>query len=152
MFLVQLLLNDYNAQSPILSVPPYYQDIVPNITLPLPTPAIPHPVNGFNEFIDDGNLNGVTTGAQIYANDGRPAKSTSNTIFGPDGELAAFIVDEYVFDKNGFLLDVITNDDGYFGLGDNEIVVIPNPTNCNVFYLVTSFSQSRVYESTDAEE
>lgn len=151
MLLVQFILNCYNTQSPVISVPPNYVQYIPggifSTPLPTPEPSVVDPLN-YSSFIDDYQSSMFTdaTGNQSYVYDGRPAKSCSNSIFGPNGELLAFIIDENVFNKDGFLLDILQDapniyDGLVFGLSESEIAVIPHPENCNIYYIVfTSIS------------
>ena len=103
--LIHLILNGNLAQSPVISIPPYYLENDPLLpmgnfslyNLPQPNPSLWNASTASIYSPYGGPVDILEWKDQAY--DGRPAKSASNTIFGPDGELVAFIIDEYVFDS-----------------------------------------------------
>ncbi|CAG5086568.1 T9SS type A sorting domain-containing protein [Parvicella tangerina] len=144
--LIALIWNStkLNGQSPIVSLPPFYYDAVVEAQFPLPQPALSNPAL-FDDFIETGNLVDAT-GATVFGYDGRPAKACHNAIYGENGELVAFIIDEYIFDREGYLLDVFEDQGGNVGLQENEFSIIPDPSNCNRFYIVGIQYNERSYD------
>lgn len=79
--------NAQIVQNPIWSLPPYYYKIGFPSQL-LPTPGAPG-----------------GAGTPGYDYDGRAAISTHNAMVDANGDLAFFIVDNVIFDKDGYYID-----------------------------------------------
>ena len=57
------------------------------------------------------------------------------------------VIDQYVFDKNGFQINEITK----FGVslsGSQEVCIVPVPDNCNQFYIITNQTQDNAFNSS----
>ncbi len=135
-----LISNVLNAQNPSWILPPNFikfDPILPPQTSPLPTPTYmfgdpTYPVNG---DIYKGYIGQLPTNA-------------SNIISNAQGEIEFFIVDEFVYDKDGNYIDHLRDEDGNEVKGASEIVIIPNPINCQQYYIVTSMIESGIYNKT----
>lgn len=75
---------------------------------------------------------------QGYA--GQPAEYSHNAMQDANGDLLFFIVDGIIYDADGYYID---NLNGYLGFTSTtsvtEVVLIPDPVNCNRYYIVTTF-------------
>lgn len=107
-----------NAQNPLWAMPPYYYDMT--VTTLLPT------------FV--GN------------------KSASNIQLDFNGDILFYIVDNNVFDSDGQVIDNLISSyknshlphhNICMGVANtSEIVIIPDPSNCNRYYIITSAETS----------
>ncbi len=67
-------------------------------------------------------------------------KWANNRMYDKYDSLLFFIVDQYVYDRNGKLIDELTaqiNNTTYYVKGYNEIVIIPFPGSCKKFYIIS---------------
>jgi hypothetical protein len=74
---------------------------------------------------------------------GASALSASNSMVDANGELLFFIVDQFIYDKEGFCIGLLNFDSGLwttdpYNMFFSEILVLPNPTNCNQYYIFGS--------------
>ncbi|MBI1837782.1 MAG: T9SS type A sorting domain-containing protein [Flavobacteriia bacterium] len=72
---------------------------------------------------------------------GQAAKSAQNIITDSQGDIVFFIVDQFIYDKNGKLIDVFTEtSEGVMEVSGiiSEIAVVPAPEDCNTFYLLST--------------
>lgn len=76
---------------------------------------------------------------------GQLPTNASNMISNAQGEIEFFIVDDLVYDRNGDYIHQLTNENGEAVKGASEIVVIPNPTNCEQYYIVSTLVESDSY-------
>lgn len=72
--------------------------------------------------------------------EGEVSEHAHNAISKPNGELFFFVVDGRVFDGEGRLIGRISIPDngGTTMLGGAEITIVPDPSDCDRFYIVTS--------------
>ena len=117
--LLTLTLTSGLAQLPLWSLPNQTIDMVTFVSTPLPTPTT-YPNSPVPISWPDGY-------------DGRTAKHAHNAMHDANGDLLFFIVDGYIFDKEGYLMS-----DEMQGLGDGQISIVPVPQNCNQFYIIGS--------------
>lgn len=112
------------SQNPLWSLPPNYND---GGLQPLPTPP---PTN-----VPDG----------VY--DGSPAECTSNAIADANGDLLFFIVDNYVYDGEGYLIGILESNTSGFQFpqikGTTEMVIVPDPANCERYYIIAAGKQDQ---------
>ena len=122
------------AQNPgVILAPNYIPDIEFNPT-PIPLPLAQ---DYFGQAIVVPNTNPDIG----YA--GQSAENASNIMLDASGDILFFIVDEYIYDKNGQFIGFL---DGLNSLnkgkGASEILIIPSSTFCNRYYIVTSIVSS----------
>ena len=123
-----LLMKGAMAQNPTWIMPPYYNNNGGSVSL-LPIP----PNNSANDPYD--------------GYDGQSAKFASNIIKGLNGGILFFIVDQFIYDKDGYLIDYIENYNENISdiTGTAEITVIPDPSDCNRYYIVSTHSTPGIY-------
>lgn len=110
------------TQNQIWSVPPNYLKFTSQI--PIPT-VIPLPTQ-------------QTSVGQTLANyNGQPSNFTHNAMQDTNGDLLFFIVDGIIYDKDGYVINQITDSYGTFK-GYVETLIIPVPGNCQQYYLISS--------------
>lgn len=108
-----------------------YLDFLPNNSFGVP--FLPQPTY----LCDDGvTLNQSNTVLDGY--DGQLPDFTSNMIVDPQGEIEFFIVDGVVYDGEGHYIDELRINGGPVAKGASETVIVPDPANCNRYYIVTA--------------
>ncbi|MDT8412523.1 MAG: T9SS type A sorting domain-containing protein [Vicingaceae bacterium] len=136
-FLISIVGFAQPTQNNILSFPPYYYQFL-NIP-PLQPLNAPGGQSGF--FFDN------------Y--DETPAKFCHNAFQDINGEVAFFVVDDKVYNKDGyaFIDNQLIDNNGFPYKGYSEIMIIPDPGNCNRYYIFTTFTLGDASaESTDSLE
>ncbi|MCT4583122.1 MAG: T9SS type A sorting domain-containing protein [Flavobacteriales bacterium] len=112
------------AQSPLWTLPGSKLELSllnPLVSSSLPTPTV-------------GPYGGNISWPDAY--DGRPAEYTHNIMHDANGELLFFMLDGYIYDKNGWLISqefAVSN-----VVGAAELFIVPMPKNCNKFYIFTT--------------
>lgn len=99
-----------------------------------------------NFWKQSGGINPLPSGpnqgfGQDY--DGSPAEFTHASIQDENGDLLFFVVDGVVYDKEGYLIDVmesgfITNGLPTLATGNSEVLIVPNPFDCYQYYLFSA--------------
>src|SRR5690606_14888975 len=92
---------------------------------------------------DPINWNSGTWYDPIYADsdaeayDGRPALGGHNIMYDTDGNLLFFIIDYVIYNKEGWVIDVIGDryGSGSYMIGESQYVIVPHATDCNKFYI-----------------
>jgi len=86
---------------------------------------------------------------------GQEASNASNMIAKDNGEILFFIVDEYIYSKNGYCIGVmsytsspIISPDFKHVDGATEITVVQNPSNCEQYYIISTFLDPISLEKT----
>ncbi len=93
-----------------------------------------------------GNLPTTATGYN-----GSPEAYASNSMHDKNGNLLFFVVDDKVYDAQGYLIDnLIYNGDILTaiqngGVISREISIVPKPGNCNQYYIIGSFTTTNVW-------
>ncbi|PWH85177.1 hypothetical protein [Brumimicrobium oceani] len=73
--------------------------------------------------------------------DGLPASNVSNAMQDANGDLLFFIVDDEIYDKEGYtigIFDAAPNYPPFEVKGTSEISIVPVPGNCSQFYIFLS--------------
>ncbi len=115
-----------NAQNSNLMVAPGYINEFGFLD-PLPTPIITGITGAPNQ-----------SGNPYDAYDGDPAEYASNIITKPNGEINFFIVDGFIYDKEGNFIAALEVNGGEVAKGTSEIMIIPFPNDCERFYIVST--------------
>jgi len=68
---------------------------------------------------------------------GLPATNVHNAMQDANGNLLFFMVDDQVFDKDGYLIDYVYSNNVAVK-GTAEIVFVPDPVNCQKYYIVAT--------------
>ncbi len=121
------------AQNPYWSLTPDYYNVNASSTSGLPQPT----------ELPDGTP--ITFAYPSLYYQGETAQYASNVIRNQSGEIEFFIIDAFVYDKYGYAittLQVATGD----ATGSSEILVVPDPANCNRYYIVSTTVNSGNYE------
>lgn len=110
------------SQNPLWTLPNNYLDgMVPQS---LPTPTDPN--------------NTYDPGEPYYYYQGQEAASTHNSMMDAQGNLLFFIVDEIVYDADGYAIGWLEN--SLFNelrmKGSSEMVIVPDPGNCSRYYII----------------
>ncbi|MFN5415964.1 MAG: T9SS type A sorting domain-containing protein [Flavobacteriia bacterium] len=127
--------------------PPYYIDNLlgsPILkTLPIPTTISLNPG-------DCSNPNIVTNDPEFvqYGYDGQLAMGASNMMLDTNGRILFFVVDGIIYNSKGITRGIMpgTDDGSYRAYGANEITIVPDPGDCDQYYLLTN----RFAEGTQA--
>ena len=121
-----LTFNIGNAQNPIWTLPSNYLVLNPSGTPNsevLPTP----------------------TGTHVYT--GQQSEYAHNAAYNPvTGELLFFIVDDKVYDSEGYLINYLQNL-ARFAQGISEVSIVADPSNCKRYYI---FCSEKEYSTLNA--
>ncbi len=112
------------SQNPLWTLPNNYLDgMVPQS---LPTPTDPN--------------NTYDPGEQYYYYQGQEAASTHNSMMDAQGNLLFFIVDEIVYDADGYAMGWLEKASSpYMSMkGTSEMVIVPDPGNCSRYYIISN--------------
>jgi len=123
LILVVLALNLATiAQSALWTLPYKQRDMVSGWIISLPTPQY-YPSSTVPISWPDGY-------------DGRAAEHSHNAMHDANGDLLFFIIDGYIFDKNGYLI----SDDFALAMatGDEGVDIVPFAQDCNKFHILAS--------------
>tara|TARA_R110002072_G_scaffold303077_1_gene492883 strand:+ start:1083 stop:5153 length:4071 start_codon:yes stop_codon:yes gene_type:complete len=115
----------YAQNNGVILAPSYIPDIANPIPEPLPT-----------NFPGNTNPNDPLDGY-----DGAPATSAQNIMVDSLDEIVFFIVDQYIYDKKGALIDVfnVQSVGSPYATGIiSEIAVVPVPGECNSYYIIST--------------
>ncbi|PWH85764.1 T9SS type A sorting domain-containing protein [Brumimicrobium oceani] len=75
--------------------------------------------------------------------DGLPATNASNAMQDANGDLLFFIVDDMIYDKEGYRIGMLTIPNNGINLyGTAEITIVPVPDNCSQFYIFLAGSNN----------
>jgi len=119
-----LAFNTLIAQNPMWSLPQgQYSEIGGYLPLPTPTPI--------------GTIN------PGYFYSGAAATNTHNAMSDGAGNLLFFIVDNWVYDKNGYGLMRLHFTDSWDNnssnvRGNSDVCIVPDPGNCSRYYIFTT--------------
>lgn len=103
------------AQNTTWILAPNYYDVTTNSLIPLP--------HGPNSGFD-------------YS--GEVATTAQNAWVDTDGKLLFFIVDDKIFDREGYLIQDQMKHQNYDLKGTCEIAIVPDPGNCQRYYIFTA--------------
>ena len=123
--LLLLILLGFNlsvlSQNPVWTLPPNYTDFV--FTDALPTPTDP------NNTYDSED--------EFYYYQGQSAEVTHNSMVDAQGNLLFFIVDDIVYDSEGYAMGWLINFSPQVLMkGTSEMVIVPDPGNCFRYYII----------------
>ncbi|MBE7441390.1 MAG: T9SS type A sorting domain-containing protein [Flavobacteriales bacterium] len=116
-----------NGQNNVWSLPPNYK--IGTVIDPLPKPTEAN-------HIGSGFTNDPTDPEDGY--DWQIPEYGHNAMQDVNGDLLFFIVDGYIYNKDGHLIFIIEQDYSYYRpelAGANELLVLPDPEDCNKYYL-----------------
>ncbi len=106
---------------------------IPNIDISTNQSPLPIPQDYFGQPI--GLPNQDPTVGYI----GQLSTNVSNIQMNSDGEILFFIVDDFIYDKDGYFIDRLeTNGTQPFVKGASEICIIPDAFNCGQYYIITT--------------
>ena len=112
-----------SGQIPIWNLSPQYVNGI--ITYPLPQEPTPDtdPSNGY---------------------DGQVAQKAQNIMTDASGQILFFIVDSYIYDRNGLLIDQMTSEYGLYTVDgfQGQTAIVPIQGTCDEFYIISSNSYS----------
>ncbi|MCF8415013.1 MAG: T9SS type A sorting domain-containing protein [Crocinitomicaceae bacterium] len=80
--------------------------------------------------------------------DGQTPTNASNMIVDAQGEVKFFIIDDIIFDKNGYIISSLESYENTPVKGASEIVIVPNPNNCSQYYIITTEVDNSIYQKT----
>nr|MBA2584819.1 hypothetical protein [Bacteroidota bacterium] len=107
------------TQNSVWSLPGQYGKFNPNLVLfPLPTPTLNLP-------------------DYLYYQ-GQRANFSHNAMQDAQGNLLFFIVDDKIYDRNGFLIDEMKIS-GIKVRGSQEICIVPVPGSCTRYYIFSNY-------------
>jgi hypothetical protein len=100
----------------------------------------------FNNNLSQTPLPDINSGPdniELYY-EGQNAKYASNAMYTASGKLLFFVVDNMVYDGDGYAIDHLTYDNTNYGwtTGFAEIIILPVSGSCSKFYIITSYVES----------
>lgn len=94
---------------------------------------------------DYGNTSMPNSGDPNMSYQGQTPTNASNLITTPNNEILFFIVDQHIYNKNGYCLGNLNTSSDDFNTtesfqikGASEILIVPNPSNCQQYYIVST--------------
>ncbi len=124
MLLALLMCENLFAQQPqslVLSAPPYYLKLNPNLVK-----------------VD------LPQGTNTFHYTGQSAMHSHNAAHSADGSLLFFIVDGMIYDYNGNYIDEVTDLTGNTMTGSTECLILPVPNECNKWMLISSVVEDAI--------
>lgn len=116
-------------------------------------------VNGYFPFalpipsFDYGNTTMPNFGNQNMGYQGQLATNASNMITDASGGILFFIVDHHIYNKQGYCLGILSSTSDPYSTnaaaavrGASEIVIVPNPSNCQQYYIISTRVNVNSYE------
>jgi hypothetical protein len=95
-----------------------------------------------NQYLEDANDHDLPTPSGTYVYAGEQAQYAHNAAYNPvTGKLLFFVVDNKVYDKDGYLINEligIVNGSYKQARGISEISIVPDPGNCRRYYIFSS--------------
>lgn len=102
---------------------------------------------------DYGNIALPNSGDQNLSYQGQLPTNASNMITNPSGNIVFFIVDNHIYNKNGYSLGNLNTTSYAYETyelnqvkGASEILIVPNPVNCQQYYIVSTRIQVGIHE------
>lgn len=105
--IIAIALSGLQAQNATWSLPPNYYKTGTIYSLPAPDFGLSNPFN--------------------YA--GLPAEYSHNAMQDASGNLLFFVVDDVVYDKDGYFIGYLQGNQG------TELMIVPDPGNCDIYYI-----------------
>lgn len=133
--------NWINAQNNnIITLPPKYIDL--NNTIK----NLPIPQEGY--YLGSGIPNDPLDPYDAY--DGQISENTHNGMRDESGQLLFFIIDGLVYDKDGYYIGEMNllSNSNYHVNGSSETLIIPDPADCDRYYLVADGSPFQNHNKT----
>ncbi len=120
------------AQNPNLIINNY--KLNGNFATPLPIPAY-----------DYGNTSMPNSNDPYLSYQGQSPTNASNLVTTPNNQILFFIIDQHIYNKDGYCLgNLNTTSDDFNSVesnqvkGASEILIVPNPANCQQYYIVST--------------
>ncbi len=132
-WLMVLLSLSVSGQNTGWTTPGTYFHYLPNNSFGVPNLPVP-------ATLCDAGVTPNTSASYVDGYDGQAAEYASNMILNPQGEIEFFIVDGIVYDGNGHYIDALIANGG-IATGASEVVIVPDPANCNRYYIITVVKQ-----------
>jgi|GEM_PF-2531286 hypothetical protein len=118
------------AQNPNLIINNY--KLNGNFATPLPIPAY-----------DYGNTSMPNSNDPYLSYQGQSPTNASNLVTTPNNQILFFIIDQHIYNKDGYCLgNLNTTSDDFNSVesnqvkGASEILIVPNPANCQQYYIL----------------
>lgn len=83
-----------------------------------------------------------TTNYMYDAYDGQNAEYASNMVLDRNGNIRFFIVDGFIFDGQGNFIEAMFNASNQLVTGYSEIGIVPDPADCDRYYIIAHFVQN----------
>lgn len=125
------------AQNPAWTLPDKSIKFLPGNSFAIP--PLPQPGTYCNNGTNPNNPNYVYDGY-----DGQLADFSSNMMLNREGEVEFFIVDGIVYDGEGNYINSLMGSNGLC-TGASETVIIPDPADCDRYYIVAASVTQSVY-------
>lgn len=135
--LVCLCLNVW-SQNPAWPLPGRYINYISNNSFSIPNLPVP------SSLCNSGSGNNLPNNV-IDGYDGQPARYTSNMIRNSEGEVEFFIVDGQLYDGEGNYINTLAINGGPVATGTSETVIVPDPANCDRYYIIASRTVPGLY-------
>lgn len=94
---------------------------------------------------DYGNTSMPNSNDPYLSYQGQSPTNASNLITTPNNQILFFIIDQHIYNKDGYCLgNLNTTSDDFNSVesnqvkGASEILIVPNPANCQQYYIVST--------------
>ncbi len=127
------------AQNPAWTLPDKYINFISNSSFSVP--GLPSPATFCNSGTSPNQPGLVYDGY-----DGQLADFSSNMILNRQGEVEFFIVDGVIYDGEGNFINTMDTPGGGLATGSSETVIVPDPANCDRYYIISVRVINGIYE------
>lgn len=127
------------GQNPAWTLPDKYINFISNNSFAVPW--LPSPATLCNAGVSPNQANTVYDGY-----DGQLADFSSNMMVNPQGEVEFFIVDGVIYDGEGNYINSMFTSGGGLATGSSETVIVPDPANCDRYYIIAVRVVNGIYE------
>jgi len=128
-----------SGQNPAWSLPGNYLNYLPNNSFSYP--GLPSPSTLCNAGVTPNQ-----PGFPLDGYDGQLADYASNMMLNPQGEVEFFIVDGIIYDGEGNYINSMSISGGQLATGASEMVIVPDPANCDRYYLIAAAVTQSIYK------
>ena len=128
-----------SGQNPAWTLPEKYIQYISNSSFGVP--GLPSPATLCNDGVTPNQPNFVYDGY-----DGQLADYSSNMMLDAQGDVEFFIVDGVIYDGEGNYIATMDLGGGAPVTGASETVIVPDPANCDRYYIISVKVNQSIYE------
>lgn len=128
------------AQNPAVIFPPNYYNSLEGKLYPLPIPEF---INYDPLSCNSNNIEPNDPASMFDGYDGQQVTGASNMMMDKNGRILFFIVDGFIFNSKGVTKGMMAGVNyDHNAYGSNEITIVPDPGNCDRYYIFTNVLQA----------